>query len=271
MTRPALTVILPVFNGERYVAQTIESVLTQSFTEFEFLILDDGSTDRTPAILAEYERSDSRIRLVRHENRGVGFTLNRGLTEARGALVAQIGADDLALPERLKKQVEFLGRHPDHVLVGGYLAIIDSDGRSVGVRKYPTSDAALRARMPLYNPFGAPSVMYRRDDAIGVGGFTSRFWTCEDYDFVFRIAKRGKVANLPEPLSAYRLHVGAVKSTQTLRQLRDTVDAKRAAYREYGYRQTAVARAVNLTQELMTRLPGKMTYWLFTKIAIRRG
>src|SRR5579863_2968694 len=125
MSPVTLSVLLPVFNGERYVAQTIESVLSQSYRDFEFLILDDGSQDRTPEILAAFAQRDARIRLVRHENRGVGATLNRGLREARGGLVAQIGADDVALAGRFEKQVAFLERNPEYVLVGGYLRVID--------------------------------------------------------------------------------------------------------------------------------------------------
>jgi glycosyltransferase involved in cell wall biosynthesis len=269
MTDAILSVVLPVFDGERYVAKTIDSVLSQSYRDYEFLILDDGSLDNTPQILNQYSHRDPRIRLLQHENRGVGYTLNRGLGESRGRFVALIGADDLALPGRLEKQVDFLSNHPDHVLVGGFLKIIDGDGRSVGLRRYPLTDQNLRARMLIYNPFGAPSIMFRRKDAIAAGGFTSRFWTCEDYDFILRLAKRGKVANLPEPLTAYRLHDSAIKATQTLRQLRDTLDTKRAAYSEYGYRRTLEALAVDLVLKAMTHLPGAMTYWLFTKVAIR--
>jgi glycosyltransferase involved in cell wall biosynthesis len=257
-----------VHNGAKYVAKTVESVLSQSYDDYEFLILDDGSYDSTPRILEHYAQRDGRIRLLRHDNRGVAYTLHRGLIESRGRLVAQIGADDLALPDRLKKQVRFFADNPDHVLVGGYLRIIDSHDRPIGVRKYPTTDRQIRERMVLYNPFGAPSVMYRRDDALAAGGFTSRFWTCEDYDFVFRLAKRGKVANLPEPLTCYRFHPASIKSSDTVRQLRDTLDVKRAAYVEYGYHEPINARAINLAQRAMTRLPAGITYWLFEKLFI---
>lgn len=271
MADAPLTVLIAVYNGERYVGETIESILSQSYGDYELLIIDDGSNDSTPKILQQYATRDPRIRLLQQDNHGVGYTLNRGLAEARGALVAQIGADDVALPGRLKKQVDFLDQNPEYVLLGGYLRIIDRDGRPLGMRQYPLSDEQLRKRIVLYNPFGAPSVMFRRDDALAAGGFTSRFWTCEDYDFVFRIAKRGKVANLPEPLTAYRLHDESVKSRDTVRQLRDTIDAKRAAFAEYGYRQPPSARLVNAAQELMTRLPAGAVYWLFSKLFIRTG
>lgn len=262
--------LLPVYNGEKYVAATIESVLTQSFESFELLILDDGSTDRTPQILAACARRDPRIRVLRHDNQGVGYTLNRGLLEARGELLAEIGADDLALPGRLMKQVEFLSKNAEHVLVGGYLRIIDPHDVPIGLRKYPTSDRILRNSLLLYNPFASPSIMYRRDAALAAGGYSSRFRACEDYDFVLRIAKCGRIANLPEPLTAYRLHPDSTKSTKTLRQLRDTLDIKRVAYREYGYPETLQARAVNAMQEAMMYLPHRFIYWMFTRLAIRR-
>ena len=258
-----------MYNGEKYVAATIESILTQSFQDFELLILDDGSTDHTPQILTACARRDARIRVLRHENHGVGYTLNRGLAEARGALLAEIGADDLALPDRLSKQVEFLSNNGDHVLVGGYLRIIDQHDFPIGLRKYPTTDRLLRNALLLYNPFASPSIMYRRDAALAAGGYTSRFRACEDYDFVLRLAKCGRVANLPEPLTAYRFHPDSTKSTKTLRQLRDTLDIKRVAYREYGYPETVAARVLNVMQEAMMHLPHRLIYWLFTKLAIR--
>jgi glycosyltransferase involved in cell wall biosynthesis len=264
-----LTVLLPVYNGGAYLGKTIESILSQSYGDYELLILDDGSGDETPNVLQRYSQRDPRIRLLQHPNRGVGYTLNRGINEARGRLLAEIGADDLALPGRLQKQVDFLESNPDHVLVGGYLRIIDPLDRPIGLRTYPTSDAKLRERMLLYNPFASPSLMYRRVDALAVAGYTSRFSTSEDYDFLLRLARRGKVANLPEALTAYRLHPGQTKSKQTRRQLRDTVAIKRTAYAEYGYCETPLARAVNLAQDAMALLPAGVTYWLFTKLAIR--
>lgn len=269
MAEPLLTVLLPVYNGEAYVAKTIESILLQSYGAYELLILDDGSHDSTPAILCRYAQQDPRIRLLRHDNCGVGRTLNRGIREARGRLLAEIGADDLALPGRLQKQVDFLTQNTDYVLVGGFLRIIDAHDQPIGLRKYPTGDRQLRDRMLLYNPFGSPSIMYRRDDALAAGGYTSRFATSEDYDFLLRLAMRGKVANLPELLTAYRFHADSTKATRTIGQLRDTVRIKRTAYAEYGYRETPAARAVNCAQDVMARLPGSVAYWLFAKLFIR--
>lgn len=269
MTIP-LTVLLAVYNGERYVGATIESVLSQSYRDFEFLILDDGSKDGTPKVLQTWADRDNRIRLLRHDNSGVGFTLNRGLNEARGERIAIIEADDLMLPGRLEKQMAFMTENPECVLVGSQLQIIDPDGRAMGLREYPTSDRELRARMLLYDPFGHPSLMFKRAEALACGGYTSRFWTGEDYDLVFRLAQRGKVANMPEPLTAYRFHPGSIKTRHTIRQLKETLRIKRTAYAEYGYRETLLARLVNIAETILTWLPGRFVYWLFERIFIRQ-
>jgi GT2 family glycosyltransferase len=269
MTGVAVTVLVPAYNGEAYIGKAIESILSQSYRDFELLLIDDGSHDRTPEILAHYAAADPRVRILRHDNHGVGYTLNRGMREARGRYIAELGADDVALPGRLEKQVAFMDKHPDYVAVGGYLRIVDPDDRPIGLRKYPTTDERLRACMLLYNPFGSPAIMYRRHAALAAGGYTARFATCEDYDFLLRLAKRGKVANLAEPLTAYRFHGGSTKSTKTIRALRDTVSIKRVAFSEYGYRPTITARAVNAAQNILSHLPGGIAYWLFSKIFIR--
>lgn len=264
-----LTVLLPVYNGEQYLADTIDSVRTQSYSDFEFLIIDDGSTDRTAEMIAGYAAVDSRIRLLRHSNQGVAYTLNRGIHEARGGLIALIGADDLALPGRFEKQIAFFQENPKHVLLGGALEIINEAGNTTGFRTYPTSDEELRRALLLYDPFGAPSIMFRRADGLLAGGFDTRFKTCEDYDFIFRLAFHGSIANLAEPLAAYRLHQNATKATHTLQQLADTLTAKRTAVMEYGYTNTLASSLVYVAQEAFLFVPPRLTYWLFTKLAIR--
>jgi glycosyltransferase involved in cell wall biosynthesis len=260
-----LSVLLPVYGGKKFVGRAIESVLSQSFTNFEFLILDDGTQAGTQEILWHCARQDWRIRLFRHDKRGPGYTLDRGIREARGAIVAEIGEDDVALPGRFQKQIDFLDSHADHVLVGSYLRIIDSVDRILGLQKYPTSDQQLRNLMPLYNPIGSPSVMYRRDEALAAGGYTARFRTGEYYDFILRLAWRGKVANLPEALAAYRFPERATRLRAIKEELRDALRVKRVAYSEYGYRRTLRARALNLAQAALSLLPNSVIYWLLTK------
>jgi glycosyltransferase involved in cell wall biosynthesis len=260
-----LTVLLPVYNGKKFVGRAIESVLAQSFRDFEFLILDDGSHDGTPQILSHCARQDERIRVLSHENKGVGYTLDRGIREARGALIAEIGSDDVALPGRFHKQVGFLDNHADHVLVGSYLRVIDSMDRVMGLQKCPTSDEQLRKCMPLYNPMCSPSVMYRRDEALAAGSYTTRFRTGCYYDFILRLALRGKIANLAEALAAYRFPERATKLRVIKNELRDDLRVKRIACSEYGYRQTLASLGLNLAQRVISVLPTGVVYWLLTK------
>ncbi len=265
MSDVELTVLLPVYNGRKYVGRAIESVLAQSFGDFEFLILDDGSHDATRQILLQCARQDPRIRLLHHKKHGAGYTLDRGIREARGALIAQIGADDLALPGRLRKQLGFLRLNPDHVVVGSYLQIVDSFDQSIGLDKCPISDEQIRNSLTVYNPMSSASIMYRRDDALACGSYTARFATCEDYDFVLRLARRGKVANIPEPLAAYRFPDHSPKAPNVKGKLRDMLKVKRAAYSEYGYHESLSALVFNLAQRALSMLPNGIAYWLLTK------
>jgi glycosyltransferase involved in cell wall biosynthesis len=260
-----LSVLLPVYNGKKFVGRAVESVLSQSYGEFEFLILDDGSDDGTPHILSHCARQDSRIRVLRHDARGIGYTLDRGIKETRGALVAEIGADDLALPQRFQKQVAFLDEHTDHVLVGSYLQIVNSVDQPLGLQKYPARDAELRRCIPCYNPVAAASVMYRRNDALAAGSYTTRFRTAEYYDFILRIARRGKIANLTEALAAYRFPDRSTRLRRIKDELRAELSVKRNAYSEYGYEETLLAWALNLLQGTLSLLPNSFVYWLLTK------
>ncbi|HEY1655687.1 MAG TPA: glycosyltransferase [Candidatus Tumulicola sp.] len=270
MANPELTVLIPVYNGARYLAKAIESVLLQSFRDFELLILDDGSTDETPQIMADYAAKDGRIRTLHHANQGVGYTLGRGLRAARGDYIAELGADDIALPERFKQQLLFLKRNRDHVMVGGYLDIIDENDAVIGRREYPVNKLHILNTLPIANPFASPSLMYIRMVALDAGSYTSRFKSCEDYDFVLRLALRGAVANLPFVLTAYRMHPDAEKARNTVRQLRETLSIKCAAYSEYGYPETGRARIINLAQRLLALAPPGLVYALFKALAIRR-
>lgn len=265
MSGVQLSVLLPVYNGKKFVGRAIESILSQSYGGFELLILDDGSRDATPQILAQCARQDRRIRVLRHENSGGGYTLNRGIAEARGTFVAEIGADDLALPERFQKQIDFLTTHPDYVIVGSYLRIIDSVDAPLGLQKFPTTDRQLRRIMPLYNPIASPAIMYRRDAALEAGSYTTRFGTEHHYDYILRLAWCGKVANLPEALAAYRFPDRPVRLRSIKNELRDALNVKRAAYSQYGYRQTFQARALNLAQAALTLLPNSVIYWLLVR------
>ncbi len=208
MTSPAITILMPVYDGERYVDEAIASVLGQDFTDFEFVIVDDGSTDATPAILRRWAERDARIVLVRApENCGIASSLNRGLAVARGKYVARQDADDLCLRGRLRKQVEVLDRQPDVVLVSAGYDLIDAQGRSVGTEMRTDPPAVVAYLLHFSNAIGGHGqVMFRRDVVLAAGGYCEDFELSEDYDLWTRLSRLGKIVMLPIIGMRHRLH-----------------------------------------------------------------
>ncbi|RJY09901.1 glycosyltransferase [Aurantiacibacter aquimixticola] len=218
---PPLSVAMSVYNGERFLAPAIESVLAQSFTSFEFLILDDGSTDASAAIIQRYSAKDSRIRPILRENRGLVASLNELLGESRAPLVARMDADDICLPDRFAKQIAFLDSHAGHGVVGCWSEDIDEFGEpwpDAGPDQ-PTDHEDLLARARQGRQMMIhPAVMYRREVVLGVGGYHSAFRHCEDYDLWLRLASTTRMANLPERLLRYRHYAGQVSTRHATEQ-----------------------------------------------------
>jgi glycosyltransferase involved in cell wall biosynthesis len=210
-----ISIIMPVYNSDRFLSQAIESILSQTYHNFEFLIVDDGSTDQSYEIVKQYAR-DSRIKHWQLPNAGVVQRLNNLLDRAANPLIARMDADDIALPHRLEKQVEFLTNHPDHVAVGSQIEVIDDEGTTLDLWCNQQTHEAIDA--VLINPLNTgltvvchPAVMYRRDAVLAVGKYRQEVQYAEDLDLFLRLVDNGgKLANLPETLLKYRLHLGGV-------------------------------------------------------------
>ncbi len=221
MHLPAITVAMSVYNGERFLAEAIDSVLAQTFTDFELLILDDGSTDRTAGIIRAYAAQDPRVRPIIRENRGLVASLNELLAEARAPLVARMDADDVCLPQRFARQIAFLNVRPDHGVVGCWCDDIDQNGQPYPLSAPPHPDShegfleAIEHGWPL---LAHPAVMYRRDLVLSVGGYHAAFKHCEDLDLWLRLATRTRIANIPERLIRYRHYAEQVSSRHATQQ-----------------------------------------------------
>jgi GT2 family glycosyltransferase len=197
---PALSVALPVHDGLPYVEESISSILGQSFTDFELIVGDDGSTDGTGAVLERLARSDKRIRLLRREQKsGLAGGANWVIAEARAPLIAIAHADDVSHPDRLRRQVEVFGAHPDLDLLGTLWVGIDEAGRQVRPGDY----WRLLRRSP-FAPFSHSSAMFRRAAFDRAGGYRPEAEYWEDLDLYFRIADQGRAAVIPEVLSTVR-------------------------------------------------------------------
>jgi len=236
LTLPTVSVVMPVYNAERYVAEAVESILAQTFTDFEFIIIDDGSTDASLSILQHYAKRDERIRLTSRPNTGVVRAMNEGMSQARAKYVARMDADDISLPERLAREVAFLEGNPDCVAVGCRVMMIDADGDPI--RKWPVHECHEEIDRANLESFGSsivhPTVLMRRDEVAAAGAYNIAFQYASDMDLFLRLAERGRLANLPEVLLKYRLHLGSIGHRKRLEQQRAAAAAAEAACKRRG-------------------------------------
>lgn len=211
---PQISVVMAVYNGGEYLKLAIESILEQSFTDFEFIIINDGSTDSTPNVLTEYAHRDRRIRIISRENKGLVASLNEGISEARAPLIARMDADDIAYPTRFEKQFDYMQQNTEVVCVGSYYEVIDEEGLELTIAKAPTSDGQIQnALMRGHTVICHPTAMYRTDAVRSIGGYDEKFFLVEDIDLWIRLGEKGELANIPEPLLSYRTNSDSV-STQ---------------------------------------------------------
>jgi glycosyltransferase involved in cell wall biosynthesis len=208
MTAPAVSVLMSVHDGARWVGEAVASVLAQTDGDLELIVIDDGSTDATPEVLAAAR--DPRLRVLRQARAGLTRALNRALGLARADLVARLDADDLALPERLARQRAFLAAHPEVGLLGTAAREVDEGGALVREVRPPAGDAALRRALIRANPFVHSSVMARRALLARAGGYDETLAVAQDYDLWMRLARLTRLANLDEVLVVRRLGPGRV-------------------------------------------------------------
>jgi len=226
---PAVSVIMPVRNGEAWLGQGIASVLSQDFGDFELLVVDDGSDDGTPRILEQFSRADPRVQLLHQAPQGIAAALNRAIAAAGAPYLARLDADDRAMPERLGRQHAFMQAHSEIVLLGSGAERIDPSGAVVGRASPPTEGAELRRVLGRSNPFIHSTVMMRSAAVRKLGGYRAAFRAAEDYDLWLRLAEVGDIANLPEHLIQYRLHAANLSRMEAVRQSFSVRLAQRSA------------------------------------------
>jgi glycosyltransferase involved in cell wall biosynthesis len=199
---------MSVYNSEAYLSEAIESILNQTYTNFEFLIIDDNSWDGSYEILKNFAGKDSRILLFKNEeNKGLTKNLNFLLKKAKGKYIARMDADDISLPVRFEKQVNFLENHPEVDIVGNFSLNINEKDENIGVRKVPVTHYEITKLLPKLNPMSHPTVMYRKNSIVKVGGYDERFHTSQDYNLWFKAQALGlKFFNIPEVLFLYRMN-----------------------------------------------------------------
>ena len=205
MKNPKVTVLMSVYNGEKYLQEAIDSILRQTFKDFEFLIINDGSTDKTGEILESY--NNPRIKIINNEkNIGLTKSLNKGLRLARGEYIARQDADDISMPERLEKEVEFLEMHQDYAVVGTFAKIINENSEILYFLERPVEDLKIREIFKKDNCIIHGSSMIRRACLSDTGFYNELIIRSQDYELWLRLSKKYRLANIPKYLYIWRKH-----------------------------------------------------------------
>lgn len=222
---PRATVLLAVYNGARWLGRSLDSVLKQDWRDFEMLVVDDASTDGSPAVLAAVD--DDRLVVLRNEsNLGLTASLNRGLALARGAVILRHDADDLSLPGRFARQMAFMDAHPDVGVCGSWAAMVGENDEALGLYRVPTDHGPIVWQVGFGHGFAHPCVALRTGVVRDAGGYDENWRTAQDQELWTRLAWTTRLANIAEPLVEYRVHGAMASRVRSAEQRRGDVLAR---------------------------------------------
>lgn len=261
---PLVSVIIPAYNAERYIADAIESVLNQSYQIFELIIIDDCSKDGTWEIIQDFKKRDKRIRAYRNkENLGIGGNRNKGIKLAKGEYIAWQDSDDISLPTRLKLQVDYLVEHEDVGAVGGWIEFFGM-GIKPSVRKYNEHDTQLRRTIFRYNPIAQPAAMFRAKCYETLGLYHISYTVTEDLEMLFRLGTRYEFANVQSIVLRYRQDANSLTRKNLKKMEKTTLQLRFKYARDNAYGPTLGDYIYNIAQYIsMFVLPAKVKIQLF--------
>lgn len=200
-----ISVIMPVYNTQSFIADSLISILNQSYPHFELIIIDDASNDKTINVINKF--SDHRIKLLKNKKHsGVAKSLNQALKVARGSYIARMDADDIALPERFNIQIQYLTKNPQIVAIGSWVELINHAGKTIGIKKMPVKYQDIKKIILKFNPFIHPTMMIRKLILKNIGNYQERYNGAEDYDLFLHMTAKHQVANLPIQLLKLRIY-----------------------------------------------------------------
>jgi glycosyltransferase involved in cell wall biosynthesis len=259
---PQISVLMPVYNAERYLREAVESILNQSFTDFEFLIVNDGSTDGSLSILEEYAAKDDRIRLINRPNTGYVVALNEMLELSQGEFIARMDADDVATPERFELQLLFMESHPEVACVGGQILLIDPCGNPLVHFLHPlTHEDIDTAHLSGSTAIAHPTALIRREALLAVQGYRVEYYTAEDIDLFLRLAEIGRLANLPQMILRYRQLVSSISYSRRRQQADSAWRATRAAADRRGLSFDVRPPDPNAATESSSEIAARWAWW----------
>ena len=269
-----VSVVIPAFNAALYLPEAIESILGQTFRDFEVIVIDDCSTDTTWDVIQEYANRDSRICAYRNSvNLGIAGNRNKGVSLAIGKYLVWQDADDISAPERIEKQFHYMESHPRVGIVGGFLEVFNDRRGVTGVRKYFEKDVDLRKRIFMYSPVAQPAAMIRKSCLVEAGEYDLRLPPAEDLDMSFRIGCKHEFANLQEIVLKYREHPGSATFTQLRKAELSTLHIrKKNAKGHGGYRMSAADKVYNALHRISLYLvPPRLKIRIFNFVRNTRS
>lgn len=266
--KPEISVVMPAYNAEEYVTEAIESILNQTFTDFEFIVVNDASTDKTLDIITAFAQKDKRIKIINNQkNLYIAGALNKGIEAAQGKYIARMDADDVSMPNRLQSQYDLLEQDSGIAVAGGNILLIDKNGKDIGYRTYPATNKELKARMFKHSPFAHPTTMYRRDVFNEFGGYNPVWSPSEDIDLWFKIGSKYKFASVPEYIFKYR-YFSDSSSNKKIRHVElITLQMRYNAMRILGYKPGLTDIIFNILQFVtLWIIPAKVRMQMFNLI-----
>ena len=238
-TNALVSIIIPVHNGEKYIKESIDSCITQTYSNIEIIVVDDKSEDNTLDILKEYESKDSRIKVLPIEKQnGLGNVINIGIRASEGKYIVRMDADDIMCSDRVAKQIEYLEAHPDCVAVGGQIDIINENSEIIGHREYALGDKDIKKNRFLFQPFAHPAVTLRKSTLEEIGLYPEDMWKVEDVKLFLILSTKGEFANLPDTVLKYRMTFKTESQAKMVDHFRKTNEVRNWAIKEFGIKPT---------------------------------
>lgn len=230
-----VSVVMSVYNGEKHLAKAIASILNQTFSDFEFIIINDGSNDSSELIIRKFAIQDERIMVISRENHGLTRSLNEGIKLAKGEYVARMDADDIAFPKRLEKEVDYLDNHPEVGLVSCFARVINDCDQEIGEHRPPVVHNEIRKRSFFAGQLCHPAAVFRKTLWAELGGYDEKVLYAQDYELWFRLMAGYKVANIPEFLFYWRNSASGIGRTKEKEQRQFAQKARLAAIKNRLY------------------------------------
>lgn len=259
-------VVMPVYNAAPYLKQSIESILDQTFADFQFIIIDDGSTDGSWEILESYAQEDERIILLRNQkNSGICLSLNTAIAKGRWTYIVRMDADDISYPDRIHRQVAFMEQHTDVGVCGCDMRCIDEKGNVLFAKRYPSIDKDIREKLFFFNPISHSWAIIRRDVFDKTPWYDDTYILAEDLELRFAIWTHAHFANIPQTLLDYRIYANNSTYSKFRKMITQAIKTRRHAIKKYGYTPSMLWLLAMCLSFVMQFVPPYLVHALFYK------